>query len=116
MTTNTTDVQDREEGPRREPGKAMPSPGALWTGEWKLFQVPDPRASGLLATGGAGRLSSFGESQKVWKHTKFQGLSHSGSRWRGGGGCAPEAPQPPPFLKGPVVHCPAERDPHGSQT
>lgn len=46
----------------------------------------DPRASGLLTKGGARRLSSVGESQKVWKCPKLQGLSHSGSRWRGRGG------------------------------
>lgn len=37
VTTNTIDVQDNEGGPKREPGKAMPSPGALWTRVWKVF-------------------------------------------------------------------------------
>lgn len=46
---------------------------------------------------------TFKETQKLWKSPKLQGLSHWSSRW--GGGEAPKTPQPPPFLKGPVVLC-----------
>lgn len=42
---------------------------------------------------------NFEESQKVWKCSKLQGFSDSGSRWQGRGS-APEAPPSPPFLEG----------------
>lgn len=79
VTTNTTDVQDKEKGPEREPGKA--SPGALWTLVWKVLQVLDPRASRLLTKGKAGHLSP---SRKVRNGGKVRNFRDLATRAAGG--------------------------------
>lgn len=75
VTTNTPDVQDKEKGPRREPKKAMSSPGALWTSVWKVLQVLDPRASRLLTKGKAGHLSPSRKVRNCGKIRSFRELA-----------------------------------------
>lgn len=111
MTTNTTDVQDNRTG-RGAWESSAKARGTLDTG---LERVTGSRCQSFhVAHKGRSRPSiTFKETQKLWKSPKLQGLSHWSSRW--GGGEAPKAPQPPPFLKGPVVLCSAVSGERGTR-
>lgn len=66
VTTNITKYKTTKRAPEGNLGKRSHVQGTLWTRAWQVFQVLYPRASRLLTKGGAGRLLSFKDSQKVW--------------------------------------------------